>query len=275
MSTQSLHPVPRWQAAAREQFRAVGVAIRPEATLLAVLIAVLSVVGLMAIFRARQNPAHNPSLDLSPEILIPAIFLAFLAPLSIWKSEEPSRRSYHWSMPVDRSVHTLTKNTSGWVWFMIAMMAFILWGLLMALITGGDLGLQREQAIPAWRWIHPFVAATIGYLLASAIVLASDHPWRWFAGIVLGFVLVTNILRAAGMPDLAMALQSVWEGNWGLEVALTGSTEVPTEVTRRDGTTMIRLIDRPDFHAWIRAALLWLGIGTAGVVAAAYRHQER
>jgi hypothetical protein len=275
MSTQSLHPVPRWQAAAREQFRAVGVAIRPEATLLAVLIAVLSVVGLMAIFRARQNPAHNPSLDLSPEILIPAIFLAFLAPLSIWKSEEPSRRSYHWSMPVDRSVHTLTKNTSGWVWFMIAMMAFMLWGLLMALITGGDLGLQREQAISAWRWIHPFVAATIGYLLVSTVVLSSDHPWRWFAAIVLGFVLVTNILRAAGMPDLAMALQSVWEGNWGLEVALTGSTEVPTEVTRRDGTTMIRLIDRPDFHAWIRAALLWLGIGTAGVVAAAYRHQER
>jgi hypothetical protein len=278
MSTQALHstpPTPRWQAVAREQFRAVGVAVRPEATLLAVLIATLSVLALVAIFRARQNPAHNPNLDLSPEMLIPAIFLAFLAPLSIWKSEEPSRRSYHWSMPVDRSVHTLTKNTSGWVWFMIAMMAFILWGLLMALITGGDLGVERGQAIPAWRWIHPFVAATIAYLVGSTVVLASDHPWRWFAGIVLGFVLVTNILRAAGMPDLAMALQSVWEGNWGLEVALTGSTEVPTEVTRRDGTTMIRLIDRPDFHAWIRAALLWLGIGTAGVVAAAYRHQER
>ncbi|CAN5641932.1 hypothetical protein BH23GEM5_BH23GEM5_05120 [soil metagenome] len=275
MSTQALHPTPRWQAVAREQFRAVGVAVRPEATLLTVLIATLSVLALVAIFRARQNPAHNPNLDLSPEMLIPAIFLAFLAPLSIWKSEEPSRRSYHWSMPVARSVHTLTKNTSGWVWFMIAMMAFILWGLLMALITGGDLGVERGQAIPAWRWIHPFVAATIAYLVGSTVVLASDHPWRWFAGIVLGFVLVTNILRAAGMPDLAMALQSVWEGNWGLEVALTGSTEVLTEVTRRDGTTMIRLIDRPDFHAWIRAALLWLGIGTAGVVAAAYRHQER
>lgn len=275
MSTQALHPTPRWQAVAREQFRAVGVAVRPEATLLSMLIAGLSILALVAIFRARQNPTHSASLDLQPEMLIPAIFLGFLVPLSIWKSEEPSRRSYLWSMPVDRGVHTLTKSTSGWVWFMIAMLVFLLWGLLMALITGGDLGLERGQPIPAWRWVHPFVAATVGYLLASAIVLSSDHPWRWFAGIVLGFVLLNGILQAAQLHELAAAVRSVWEGNLGLEVALTGSTEVPTEVSRRDGTTIIRHIDRPDYHAWIRAALLWLGIGTAGVIAAAYRHQER
>jgi hypothetical protein len=278
MSTQALHstpPTPRWQAVAREQFRAVGVAVRPEATLLAVLIATLSVLALVAIFRARQNPAHNPSLDLQPEILIPAIFLAFLAPLSIWKSEEPSRRSYHWSMPVDRSVHTLIKNTSGWVWFMIAMMAFILWGLLMALITGGDLGLQREQPIAAWAWIHPFVAATIAYLVGSTVVLASDHPWRWFAGIVLGFVVLPAFLQGAQLHELATALRSIWEGNLGLKTALTGTIEVPREMTLRNGQTLVRTVAQANQHAWLNASALWLGLATAGVLAAAYRHQER
>jgi hypothetical protein len=266
MSTQVVHPTPRWQAIVREQFRAVGIAIRPEATLLSVLIVALSIIALTAMFRQRQNV----SFDLTPEMLFPAIFLSFLVPLSIWKSEEPSRRSYHWSMPLDRSVHTLAKSTSGWAWLMIAMLTFVLWGLLIALVTGG-----RGQPIAAWTWIHPFVAATIAYLLASTIVLSSDHPWRWLAGIVFGFVLLNGILQGSQLHEAAAALRSVWEGSWGLELALTGSIEVPTEVTLQDGRTITRHIDRPDYHAWIRAALLWLSVGSAGVIAAAYRHQER
>lgn len=271
MSTQALHPTPRWQAIAREQFRAVGIAIRPEATLLSVLIATLSVLALMAIFRTHQNA----SLDFRPEMLFPAIFLSFLVPLSIWKSEEPSRRSYHWSMPVDRSVHTLAKSTSGWAWLMIAMLAFLLWGLLMALITGGDLGMRRGQPIAAWAWIHPFVAATIAYLVGSTVVLASDHPWRWFAGIVLGFVLLNGILQGAQLHEIAAALRNVWEGNLGLKTALTGTIEVPREMTLPNGRTISRSVSQASLPAWLNASALWLGLATAGVLAATYRHQER
>jgi hypothetical protein len=225
----------------------------------------------MAMFRRRQNV----SFDLTPEMLFPAIFLSILVPLSIWKSEEPSRRSYHWSMPVDRSVHTLAKSTSGWAWLMIAMLTFVLWGLLIALVTGGDLGLRRGQPIAAWVWIHPFVAATIAYLLATIVVLTSDHPWRWFAGIVLGFVLLNAVLQASQLDEIAAALGSVWEGNLGLKTALSGSTEVPREVTLQNGQTLVRTVSQANQQAWLKASALWLGLATAGVLAAAYRHQER
>ncbi len=59
---------------------------------------------------------------------------------------------------------------------------------------------------------------------------------------------------------------------------------VTTAALREEDVTALRdiccdVIQRPneglDFASWVGATLLWLGIGSAAVVAAAYRHQER
>lgn len=272
MSTQVLHSAPRWADVAREQFRAVGIAIRREAALAALLVIGLSVVMLVAVFRERARGNVSGDMNLSPGMFLPFVLLGFLAPLGVWKNEEPSRRFYHWCMPASRGMHTLTKNAAGWSWYMIAGLAYLLWGALLVLILGGT---PADGSAEAWQWVQPFTAATVAFLLASILVISSDHPWRWAAGILVGFTILSLVAEATQLHGVKHILETVWNGRLGLGTALSGEVGTPEQFTLPNGRVIMAVQDRPDFAAWLSATLAWLGIGSAGVVAAAYRHQER
>lgn len=266
--------------------------------LVAGLLLLFTVLGISAYFRAvSQGYAHPPSTDFVPSVAIPMMLLAFFAPFSVWKEDSPSRRGYFWSMPLDRGRHTLVKSLNGWSWFMLALVAYLLWIALMAGATGGRFGVVSQtvyvgnrdvvgpamaanlvpyvRPVPWWQWIMPFTAATIMYLLGSTLVLATDHPWRRIAGIGVGYLLAIALADNAHLPDLQRALQSVTDGRFGLGMVFEGTRGVAQTFTNRAGEMVLRTVERPDFVAWFGATLLWLATASAGVVIAAFRHQER
>ena len=291
------HPTPRWQAVTREQFKAVGLAVKREALVLGCLIVAFTGIFLWSYLRSLGNPNHNVSFDFVPTVVLPLLLLGFLVPLSVWKGDEPSRRSYLWSMPTDRSRHTLLKNFNGWVWFMVLIAAYLLWMLGLAAVTGSDIGVESSTLfignwdapgdpspedfhrlrwiIPAWQWAVPFTAATIAYLLGSVVAIASDHPWRWFGGILVGMLLLTAFLEAAELAWLERVIEGIFGGPYGLGIAFSGMREVAETFTNAAGQTVQRAVMRPVFGLWLGSTLLWLALGTAGVLAAAFRHQER
>ncbi len=308
MSEATLHPAPGWGAVAREQFRAVGLATRREWLLFALGLVALTVLLLVSYQRARAE-GGKLDFDFTPTIAIPLMFLGFVAPFSVWKGMEPSRRGYLWALPVERGGHTLLRSFHGWLWFMALIAAYLLWALAMAWVTGGDLGVERQRVlladmsetgravgstehlqvvladpaswrelrwvVPAWMWAVPFVAGTATYLLGSIVVLASDHPWRWFAGILVGFFLLLAVSEAAELKGLKALLETVFGGRWGMEMLIEGTHDVAQTFTNRAGEVVQRNVERPALGRWLATAALWLGIGTAGTLLAGLRHQER
>jgi hypothetical protein len=118
------------------------------------------------------------------------------------------------------------------------------------------------------------------YLLASALVLGPRHPWRWVAGSVATFFLLTIAIETSTTPWLngpfSDVLEAVLRGPYGLEALLIAGTEglrVELPVSQDDGITFWRAL--PDPAGWASATLLWLAMGAAALWASASRHRER
>lgn len=251
---------------ARAEFRTAGAAIRRELAVLGVIIGVFTLLSVM--FSVRGLFTEPFMLG---DMTFPLTVLALLAPVGMWKGERPTP-AYRWSMPLDRPRHTLLKVLGGWVWLMMFVAAYLLWVLALNSLATGEVHVGVEWAhvltrrqLPDARivdmlvadhpWIHlvPFTSATLCYLLGSAVVLSSRHPWRWLAGTVFAWFAVGQFVTAGKIEWLANARGAVMAGRYGLVSALTGV---------------------PGAGAWIGATLLWTALAAAGVMAAAYRHRD-
>jgi hypothetical protein len=268
----------------RQQLRSVAAAVWRQAVLGALLLACLSM--LLLVHHAR-DPGRPSDLQFAEMAMI-AVMAALAAPLAVWKGEEPARRGYFWALPVDRFRHTLMKVAAGWALLMAAVGAFLLWAALLAWTTGGELSLGDTrvyvppragaagyvtQAWPmaSWMWIVPFVAASAAYLLGSIVVLSTSRPWLWPAGLLfLGMVLqLVDVSWAHG------AANALVEGRYGMTVMVTGSGYEETVLVTAAGDRVRAGSFVPDAARWAIAALLWVGVALAGVVAAARRQQEQ
>ena len=103
-----LHPTPSWRAVDNEQIRATGLVLQKGAALMLGMILLLcaGAVRLASIGHAQQRPVN---FAYTPEAALVFVLVASLIPFGIWQDEGPDRRTYHWSMPVARHAHTLTK----------------------------------------------------------------------------------------------------------------------------------------------------------------------
>ena len=265
--------------------------------LIALGFAALSVLMFISYQQARAE-GSTMSVSFYPYTAIPLIVLGILVPMSVWKGEEPSRRSYLSSLPVERGGHVLLKSFHGWLWFMVLLVLFLLWMWAVAALTDGAIGVVEERlflgdpagrgldslrdadvvrldwTVPGWMWAVPFTAATTTYLLGSAVVLASNHPWRWLAGIAVSFFLLVVVAEAAKLPGLEQALDDVVTGRYGIGGLVTGMYESVQTVTGRGGRVVQHPVVRPDLGGWLGATALWMGLGIAGTLAAALRHRE-
>jgi len=262
MTSTQLHPTPDTRVVAAEQFRAVGLAVRTEAYFyIGALLAIAILVFASTIRMMHVHPSSNVNNGFvyGAGGAVPIFAMALLIPFGVWRSEDPSRRSYHWTMPVARGPHTIIKFLCGWAWVMIATVVYLVFvGILAAglsLITGAP---DRVAAGPGWEWVAAFTATTIGYLLTSVAVIGSDHAWRWIGGLFIAFWVLVGVSSSFGLPDMSLALQSIWNGAYGLKTALFG-------LEYRRGWTM---------GSWPVAMPLWI-IGSAIAVAiVSYRHRE-
>jgi len=282
---------PRWTAVAWQQLRTVGLALRRELVVALLILAAFSLPMLVAHLR---TPGRTSDMQFA-EMMVLAVIVGVFGPIAVWKGEEPARRAYLWAQPVDRTRHSLLKVLGGWAWVMVAIAVFVLWIAAMARLTGGELSLGDTRVlvnplpegaaptaadfvthrwpVPAWQWLVPFGAATAMYLLCSIVVLFSSHPWRWFAGLIVGGTLV-GILGEAGVGFGEWMIHTVVEGRYGLEVLVTGSSSEVVAVAAPGGRQVPALVYVPQPGAWLGAVALWTGLGLAGVLAAARRYIE-
>lgn len=245
----------------REQISAVGVALRKERRIFFAVLAVLAVLGIVGAIRATGNN-HKMGFSYDIGVSMPMVLAALFLPFSVWRGEDPARRTYHWAMPIARGPHTLMKVVAGWLWLTLGTIVYLLFVVAMGAAMGYITGSPYEHAsVPAWQWLVPFTATTIAYLLITIVVVASDHPWAWIGGILAGYLIAFLFLNALDMGDVARALGKVVDGQYGLNAAIFGHLSD-------------RPFREPGLDRWLGAALIWGAIAIAGTVTAAYHRRQ-
>lgn len=262
MTSISLHPTPAWRVVAQEQLHAVGIALRKEGIFFLAMLGVIATLVIVAAVDAAGQPNRNMSLGYAPGAAIPIVLVGLLTPFGVWRSEDPTRRAYHWAMPVARGPHTLAKTLAGWCWLTGAVAVFLLFLAALGTVVGAITG-DYPRGAPAWQWAIPFTAASVGYLLTSTAVVGTEHPWRWIGGLVLALVVGRAFADALDLTAAARALDSVMNGYYGLEAALFGHIRATDPVAGGRA--------QPSTARWLSATLLWGAIGALGVGLAAYR----
>lgn len=87
MRQSALHPTPRLWAAAREQLRVVGIAIRREAAAVAALVAVPTLAALLYARSLGESLSFDGVEDVAGLALMAGL-AALFAPLAVWKGED-------------------------------------------------------------------------------------------------------------------------------------------------------------------------------------------
>ena len=200
--------MPAMKAVWGEQLRVVGLAIRREGTLAALVLAL----GSLALIAFSRMPVLQAMVDgeVGQLVFDPgeppwgffAVLAALLLPFVAWKGERRFGDTPLWSMPVDHRRHALLKVAAGWVWLLAILSAALVWVTLTVLASGGTLGVDEVRLLvldpagaaagtpgamesvnwttPWWEWALPFTSATAAYL-------AGQHPHaRHTASAVLG-----------------------------------------------------------------------------------------
>lgn len=256
MDSVMLNPAPAWTAVAREQFRSVGVALRREALVAAGFVGLLSV----WITYLQANGSPGAPVSLSPEAGVPAVILALLVPMAVWKGEDPARRGYHRAMPVNHGAHAVMRGLSGLVWTLGATLAYFAWFTVAAALTGGHV-----ENNAWWLWLTPFAGAAVTYLLGSALALVTAHPWRWMGGGVVAYLFMNALRAADGTRPLAEVVDGVLWGRYGIGTVASGYSPVYGD----------RWNHVADPSVWLLSTWLWLAIAISVFLYASYRQPER
>lgn len=247
------NPVPGWRAVLREQLAASGLALRREG--MAILGFALLFTFMLGWLQMSDGPAEIP-VDVRDGI--PAVLLALLVPLALWKGEGPARRGYHQAMPVGRGGHAIARGIAGLAWTLAGVAAFFAWIGVLAASTGGAV-LETEP----WQWLAPFVGATAMYLLASALTLAVSHPWRWLGAGAVAIFFVPSFHQSDARDAASRFFDRLLFGQFGLSTLATGL------VRSRAAPWVV-----PDAGRWLASAGVWLTVAVGAFLLAAYRQPE-
>lgn len=255
----TLHPAPRGRDVVLEQVRAVGLLLRRDALIVAV------VLGVVTLAIAAEIASGGAGIHSDADGSDLAGVFAFLFPFAVWKGERRFGPAFLWTLPVDRRRLAFVKVFAGWVWLMTAVAVFILWRFALTLLPG----VTAEQALP----LVPFAVATAMYLLGSALVLGLRHPLRWLLGTYGVFYLLTTLSGVLGRTASGELRIVAWSGvlHWavygpnGLHTLLSSSGLFSAA---QDAEAAWRAL--PD----TAHTFFWLGAGLAALWAAVSRHRE-
>lgn len=197
--------------------------------------------------------------------------------LTIFHNEGPSERLYHWSLPTDRTAHTLARVAAGAAWL------WILFGVLLgagALVAAIDGDLWQLGVISTAGWVNFFTGPLLGYLLVSILAVASDYPVRWLLGILFLVPLTLSVLvESFGMEGLVDTLtRPLSSVDWGLMPVMVGGLGSAVNELEH---TLLRMADPGaiarggvDVTYWWAATPLWILILAGLVALAASRHPD-
>ena len=294
MTDSTVGRIPAMKAVWMEQLRVVGLAIRREAALagLVVALASLAVIAisrlpvLQAIFnedmhRLVFDPAETPWMFLP-------VLAALLLPLVVWKGERRFGDTPLWSMPVDHRRHALLKIAAGWVWLMAILGAAFVWATLTTLVSGGALGVDEVRlllldparasagtpgsmesvswATPWWQWVLPFTSASAAYLLASTLVLSTARPVFWAVGLWFAGAVVLGI-------------GEIWDIDWMQRTSefvawYIGGESFARGVQLPTGRAVAWTL-LPTVQMWMVLSAFWISLGLVGVLVASGRPRNQ
>jgi hypothetical protein len=254
-----LHRLPRRSDVLREQFLGVGISLRREGAVAAVLAALVT-----AVIATVQGTTGQPfGVDLAPETGIPMALLALLVPMAVWKGEDPTRRGYHRAMPVGHGEHAVMRALAGLPWVLGATAAYFTWMLVLSSFTAGQV-----EPTPLWQWWAPFAGVTVLYLLGSALTLRVAHPWRWMGGGLVGYMFVQALRPVDGSVGVAQMTDGLLYGPYGIGAVVTGNVSRPVH----EGFGYMAFA--PSFAGWLLATWLWVAVAISLFLWSAYRQPE-
>ncbi len=269
-----------------EQFRVTGFALVREAMLAAAALTAVCVIALLTAWR------YDARLYLDRELLMPTVVLAALLPFAVWKGDRPFDRALLWTLPVPRQRAALAKLSAGAVWMMIALLITCAALALVALASGGGIGMTRSVMVegvggaivrqdwraPAWMWLIPFVGALTLYVMGSAAVLGMRHPLRWISGVGVGIGVMIAIITSLASESAFESFIENWviRGDVGIDFALNAG-EYTLSYWRRGAEGRFVQIWRelPDIGGWAVAASFWMGLALTMLGLAFRGHWER
>ncbi|MFQ6045509.1 MAG: hypothetical protein ACE5PT_03990 [Gemmatimonadales bacterium] len=240
----------------------IGISIRQQAWLLGVsgrwgflilgLLAVLMLIGLSDV------PPEVPRIVITANL---ALVGAVAWPIMVWLGEGPSRRSYHWSLPVPRPAHDLARVALGAV-YLLGTCVVLAGASAIAASANGTF--DRFAATGAVAWANFFVAPLIVYIWVSPVVLWSEYRiTRWVFITWASVGPLSLILEWRGIHVLNEAVEWFFDRDWGITTALFDG------VQREVMELPVR------FEAWWTAAAMWFARGRAlTVFTALYRPDD-
>ena len=278
----------------REQFRVTGLSIRREVSLAALALGFFCVTGVLlsrvpALAARVGNELADFRLDPgAPGLPLMAVVAALLLPLVVWKGERPWGDTPLWSLPVDHRRHILTKVAAGWVWLITLLVAALVCIMVAVVVGGGTLGVDEvrqfitsedaffagaadgfrvvEWTTPWWEWVLPFTSATAAYLIGSALLLGTPHPFRWAIAIYLVCLI----------PPLAVELFDLDSVERGIELVAwsLGGDDFVRGTRLADGSFVRGWIVLPSVRMWATSTVLWNGLGLVCLFAAVGRVRD-
>lgn len=252
---------PAWTTVLRRQLRLLRRKRRRELLLLGLALAAVAFLRLSEAFQP-QGLTFEAFFVTTPIAALVGL-LALVWPAGVWYGEGPGDRGYHWSLPVARPVHDLTRVGVGAFWLFVVLILGFLTGLAVGwLVWGYAPGVPSGEVLAA-----TFLSLLLSYLLGSVPALVSEHPLRWILGVFVG----ASVFRMAAeglalwkpsLEVLADGAAALWGPPYGLEAALSAPRH------------LVLLPQAPRTEPWA-ALFLWLVIALAAVLVVANLHVER
>jgi hypothetical protein len=227
----------------------IGISLRQQAWLLGVsgrwAFLILGLVAILMLLGLSDLPRELPRTFI---VAMLALLGGVVWAVMVWHGEGPSRRSYHWSLPVRRPVNDLVRVGLGAAYLLGVCTVLAGIGAMADALNGT---FDRFTSIGPAAWANFFLAPLIVYFLVIPAVLWSEYAitrWVFVAYFVLGLLAV--VLSSQGYEPLAAGFDKVFNGETlGLTPALFDASvsdlaRLPLQV-----------------GSWLRAVAFWLGLG--------------
>ena len=171
--------------------------------------------------------------------------IAWFGPFTVWDEEPPSRRGYHWAMPVAKTTHDLARVLAG-LTVLIGWAAALYGGVAILGVFGDAGGLFAGWSVMGWLCL--FLGPVLLYLLTSVFTVRLEHPTGWVWSLIGCLAALTTFSALLGLQPLLRVLETLLLGRYGLVSAVTGPI----------GADILGLSVAPS-ATWPAAWLVWCG----------------
>jgi hypothetical protein len=185
----------------------------------------------------------------------------------VWSDEGPAKRKYHASLPVDRTLHDVTRVVAGALWLMATVVLMVGVGALLALTRGAGSGLGGFSTTA---WLNYFTAPLQMYLLLAIFSVSLNKPFQWFLGGIVAVFASLVIASQFGIDAWMVAWRFLFEGSYGFATAMADGFAGEQLLRQQLGTAHSLTVSSGQ---WMVAAGLWIAVLAALVWGVAARRR--